>query len=146
MLVTSPVVELRAPCHAEYVSVVRLAVLGLCGRAPLSYDEVEDLRLAVGEGCASSVQRAAEAGMDDARLTLRATVDESLIVLEIEVAGPVPPAPEPLEQGGMDVEFTGQQLRFSLVQLLVEGVNMGGLPGGGRAFRLTKHAEAPSGM
>lgn len=146
MLVTSPVVELRAPCHAEYVSVVRLAVLGLCGRAPLSYDEVEDLRLAVGEGCASSVQRAAEAGMDDARLTLRATVDESLIVLEIEDDVPVPPASEPLEQAVMDVDFNDQQFRVSLMQLLVDEVNIEGLPGGGQCIRLTKHCVASDGQ
>ncbi len=50
------VVELRIPRKPEYVSVARLAVSGIAGRMEFSYDEVEDIKLAVGEACANAIQ------------------------------------------------------------------------------------------
>ena len=50
-------VELILPCRPEYVGVARLAVLGIASRMPFSYDEVEDVRLAVGEACTHALER-----------------------------------------------------------------------------------------
>jgi serine/threonine-protein kinase RsbW len=49
-------VELKIPCKPEYVGVARLAILGVASRMRFSYDEVEDVRLAVGEACTTSVE------------------------------------------------------------------------------------------
>ena len=53
-------VQLLIPCRPEYVGVARLAVLGIASRMPFSYDEVEDVRLAVGEACTHAVERAGD--------------------------------------------------------------------------------------
>lgn len=50
------VVELRIPRKPEYVGVARLAVSGIASRMDFSYDEVEDIKLAVGEACTSAIQ------------------------------------------------------------------------------------------
>lgn len=60
----SDVVELRIPCKPEFVSVARLAILGVASRMQLSYDEVEDVRLAVGEACTTAVEQAKMAEKD----------------------------------------------------------------------------------
>src|SRR5216110_3663046 len=51
------VVELTIPGKPEYVGVARLAILGVASRMRFSYDEVEDIRLAVGEACTSVLDR-----------------------------------------------------------------------------------------
>lgn len=80
--------------------------------------------------------------MDDARLTLKASVDECAIVLEIEDDVPVPPASGLQEQTIMETDFNDQQFRVSLMQLLVDDVAIEELPGGGQRIRLTKHCVA----
>ncbi len=142
--ITSPVLELTVPCQPEYVSVVRLAVLGLCGRISLSYDEVEDLRLAVGEACASSVQRAAQAGKDNARINVLGDVDNARIVLEIRDNVPVPPQVDSVEGTGIETDFDDQHFRVSLMQLLVDKVEITGVEGGGQLVRLMKQSEPTS--
>lgn len=136
--IVSPVVELSVPCLPEYVSVVRLAVLGLCGRVSLSYDEVEDLRLAVGEACATSVYRAVQAKVDDARIKLTGSIDDSEIVLEIRDNVPVPPDTTPATEPDLTADFDDQHFRISLMQLLVDAVDIQESEDGGQLVRLVK--------
>ncbi len=45
-------VELRLPADGVYVSVVRTTTAGLAARLDFLIDDIEDLRIAVGEACA----------------------------------------------------------------------------------------------
>lgn len=46
---------LTIPGNPKYVGAVRLAVSGLAARLELSYEDVEDLKLAVAEACARAI-------------------------------------------------------------------------------------------
>jgi serine/threonine-protein kinase RsbW len=48
-------VEMKIPASAEWVRVVRLATAGVAGRAGFSYDDVEDIKLAVAEACNNAI-------------------------------------------------------------------------------------------
>ena len=76
-------VELKIPCRPEYVGVARLALLGVASRMRFSYDEVEDVRLAVGEACTTSVEWAERNGKTDSRITLQTEVDADKLVVDI---------------------------------------------------------------
>lgn len=47
--------EMRLPASAEWVRVVRLATAGVASRVGFSYDEVEDIKLAVAEACNNAI-------------------------------------------------------------------------------------------
>jgi len=53
------VVELRVPCKAEWVALVRLSVAAVASRLHFSIDEIEDIKLAVAEACTNVIQNTA---------------------------------------------------------------------------------------
>ncbi len=65
-------VALQIPSDAEFVRVVRLAVMGVASRMPFSYDDIEDIKLAVSEACNNAILHA-RVPPDQARLALGAT-------------------------------------------------------------------------
>ncbi|MDQ0340457.1 serine/threonine-protein kinase RsbW [Caldalkalibacillus uzonensis] len=52
------VVELNIPAKPEYVGVVRLLISGLASRLGFSFDEIEDMKVAVAEACTNAVTHA----------------------------------------------------------------------------------------
>lgn len=135
----SAVVELRIPCRPEFVGVARLAILGVASRMPLSYDEVEDVRLAVGEACTTAVERAAKANKTDTQIVIRTEISDSTLTIDvIDEMGREPAAPagnaESLE------ELDEESLGALLMELLVDEVKVESTPEGGTRVRMTKHA------
>lgn len=53
-------VHLRLPAAGAFVAVLRSTVAGLAARADFTLDDIEDLRMAVGEACAIVLEQAAE--------------------------------------------------------------------------------------
>jgi serine/threonine-protein kinase RsbW len=77
-------VSVRIPARANYVHVVRSLVAAVAARENLSVDDIEDLRLALGEACAyllgiSAEEPAAELSLridrQPGRLDVRTSVD-----------------------------------------------------------------------
>ncbi len=132
-------VELILPCRPEYVGVARLAVLGIASRMPFSYDEVEDVRLAVGEACTHAVERAGDSAAT-IHITSRVTPGALLIEVMDNVPAGTPPAPM-TEDAQMlaDTGLDQQGLGALLMEILVDEVKIDMTPAGTRV-RLTKYA------
>src|SRR3954454_18979785 len=77
--------RLTLPAAAEFARLARLTVAGLATRVGFSYDEVEDLRIAVGEACSLLVTPERPGGSRE--LVFR--VDPGRLV--IDVSGPADP-------------------------------------------------------
>ena len=60
--VSTPDVELRLPAESAYVAVLRMTTAGLAARLDFTLDDIEDLRMAVGEACALVLDNASSGG------------------------------------------------------------------------------------
>lgn len=130
------VVRLEIPCHAEFVSVARLATAALANQANLSYEEVQDLRVAVSEACAAPVRRTACGNAPNSRITISATVSDGEIYLQIKDNATVSPL-EPCESD----EDEEHSLGLLLMQLLVDDLHIEQTSDGGTLVTMTKRAR-----
>ena len=82
-------VELRLPADSAYVSVLRTTTAGLAARLDFPIDDIEDLRIAVGEASAMVLPEAAP----DTDLTCRFYLSAGALTVEVgvEAADPVHP-------------------------------------------------------
>ena len=82
--VSGDVIRMTIPAVLAFVRVPRVAIAGLATRSGFSYDEVEDLRLAIGEVC----QVLLDGADRDGTLTIDFTVDRGRIGVEVSSDGP----------------------------------------------------------
>ncbi|MFN2746733.1 MULTISPECIES: anti-sigma B factor RsbW [Bacillus] len=54
-------IEMKSPAKPEYVGIVRLTLSGIASKMGYSYDDIEDLKIAVSEACTNAVQHAYQA-------------------------------------------------------------------------------------
>ena len=139
-------VELHIPSRAEYVGVARLAILGVASRMRFSYDEVEDIRLAVGEACTNAIDRAARGNGTASLITITSHVEVSKLTIEIEDQVDRPADVPDVEARAGEVEgMNPQELGALLMEILVDEVTIDALPGGGTRVRLVKYTATDQG-
>jgi serine/threonine-protein kinase RsbW len=85
-----PDAEVRLPADRAYVAVLRMATAGLAARLDFTLDDIEDLRMAVGEASAILLERARPGG----RLIARFRLTEGLIEVEVSVDAVQPTLPD----------------------------------------------------
>jgi len=73
-------VELRIPAQGVYVSVLRTTTAGLAARLDFTLDDIEDLRMAVGEAAAIVLESAA----DDADLRARFWLGDRTMTVTVD--------------------------------------------------------------
>ena len=128
-------VELKIPCKPEYVGVARLAILGVASRMKFSYDEVEDVRLAVGEACTTSVEWAERNAQTESSIILSSEVDADKLTVDIfDKAGP-----RKISNSDGDAEQEPENLGALLITLLVDEVTVAPQEGGTHV-RMVKYA------
>ena len=62
-------VNLMIPAKPDYVGIARLTVSGIANRMGFSYDDIEDLKLAVSEACTNAVDHAYCGGEGEIEVT-----------------------------------------------------------------------------
>ena len=83
-------VELRLPADGAYVSVVRTTTAGLAARLDFLIDDIEDLRIAVGEACAMVLP---EADLES-DLVCSYYLDSGRLTVDVAVTASSPEGPE----------------------------------------------------
>ena len=85
-----PDVELRMPADSAYVSVLRTTTAGLAARLDFTIDDIEDLRIAVGEASAMVLPEA-DPGSD---LVCRFHMSPGRLTVSVTVSVSEPPDPD----------------------------------------------------
>ena len=137
------IVTLSIPCAPEYVGTARLTILGVAGRMGFTYDQVEDIRLAVGEACTNAIDRALRGGNSASAqpITIRSHVDATRLIIEIEDRAGKPAAATDVEAPAVEIErMDPQELGALLMEILVDEVVVEPLTEGGTRVRLVKYA------
>jgi serine/threonine-protein kinase RsbW len=113
-------IRLTVPAEPAYARVARVAGAGLAARLGYSYDEVEEVRLAVGEAWALVLG----AEPADGTVELRFRVGQRSLTVELtaSVSGPLAPSPVPpaadpadvlrLITDAVDIDISRRRLRF----------------------------------
>jgi serine/threonine-protein kinase RsbW len=78
-------VALRVPADGAYVSVLRTMTAGLAARLDFTVDDIEDLRIAVGEACALVLPQARPGGA--LRAEFRQTTGALTVSVRVDTAG-----------------------------------------------------------
>ncbi|WP_373895154.1 anti-sigma B factor RsbW [Virgibacillus natechei] len=76
-------IEMKLPAKAEYVGVIRLSISGIANRMGFSYEDIEDLKIAVSEAITNAVTHAYDSA-EEGEVTLGFGVYEDR--LEVMVA------------------------------------------------------------
>ncbi|PYZ92122.1 anti-sigma B factor RsbW [Salipaludibacillus keqinensis] len=84
---TSDIIEMKVPAKPEYVGVVRLTVSGVANRLGYTYDDIEDIKIAVAEACTNVVNHAYEADQEDNDMHLNFGVYEDRLELIVADRG-----------------------------------------------------------
>ena len=82
-------ISLRVPADSAYVSVLRTMTAGLAARLDFTVDDIEDLRIAVGEACALVLPEAVAGG--DLEAEFRQTPGTLTISVRVETSGRAEP-------------------------------------------------------
>ena len=82
-------VSLRVPADGAYVSVLRTMTAGLAARLDFTVDDIEDLRIAVGEACALVLPEALPGG--DLEADFRQTAGTLTVPVRVPTVGRAEP-------------------------------------------------------
>jgi len=77
------IIELTVPALTTYLSVVRTATAGLAARLSFTFDEIEDLRIAVDEACVMLLSLPGPTPADTATLTCRFRVLDDVLAVSV---------------------------------------------------------------
>ncbi|UCZ53689.1 anti-sigma B factor RsbW [Bacillus shivajii] len=129
---TSDHIEMKVPAKPEYVGVVRLTVSGIANRLGYSYDDIEDIKIAVAEACTNVVNHAYEDPEDDPLMMINCGVfDDRLELIVADKGGAI--NIEDLKQGNGPVssdqpieELKEGGLGLFLIETLMDKVEITG--------------------
>ncbi|MDT3427594.1 serine/threonine-protein kinase RsbW [Paenibacillus forsythiae] len=134
-------VIIQLPASAEYVDIVRLNLYGIASKMGFSYEDIEDMKVAVSEACNNSVLYAYEQedGLVDVIFEVGADALSITVKDEGESFDKVKASGERMtlhDKELSDVQVGG--LGFYLMQALMDEVNVISESGKGTVVTLTK--------
>ena len=136
----SATVELKIPCEVEYIGVARLVILGVASRKPFSYDEVEDLRLAVGEACTSAIERAQAIRQTDPEITINCRMEEDRLTISVSDNVPIPASNGAANTAAVAVDSSeDQSIGALLMEILVDEIHQDVRAESGTSITMTKY-------
>lgn len=134
-------IKLVLPGRSEYLQVARLTTGGVAARTSLTVDDIEDLKVAVGEACTNVIDHAFDerTDADKRRITLLMSVTRDEITIEVEDEG-AGFDPSELERGRRENSEGNRGLGFFLIRELTDSLRIESAPGSGTRVIMVKRA------
>ena len=140
-LETSRTVRLRVPARPEYIALARLALSGVAELAPLSDEDVADLKLALTEAVSNSVRHAYADGAGFVSIAYELSGDALVVEVVDDGKGFDPDRPPPLE----GEELTEGGLGIAIIRTIADEFELQSRPGTrGSRLRFAKWLHQPA--
>lgn len=134
-------VILNLPATAEFVDVVRLNLYGIASKMGFSYEDIEDMKVAVSEACNNSVLYAY--GQNDGHIDVTFEIGEETLSITVEDEGESFESVRGIGEDSTlhdkdlnDVQIGG--LGFYLMQALMDNVSIENVAGQGTRVVMSK--------
>lgn len=135
-------VILQLPASAEYVDIVRLNLYGIASKMGFTYEDIEDMKVAVSEACNNSVLYAY--GQKDGVVDVIFEVEESSLSITVKDEGE---SFDGLDKSNERMTLHDKELNdvqvgglgFYLMQALMDDVSVVSEAGKGTVVTLKKH-------
>lgn len=133
----SRTVRLSIPAKAEYITLSRLALAGLCRVRPLSGEVLADLKLALTEACSNAVRHAYDE--DGGHVAISFELRDDRLVIEVSDDGSGFDSESAGRNGDAGEELTEGGLGIAIIRSIADEVEIGGGPDGrGSRLRFVK--------
>lgn len=124
------------PSKPEYVSIARMTSSVVANKIGFNIEEIEDIKVAVGEACNNAVLHGCE---ESSNFSVEFTIGEDKVIIEIRDEGngfnvdkcPVPDICNPKEGG----------LGIFIIKSLMDDVEVKSSPGNGTIIKMIKHVS-----
>ncbi len=136
-------VELRLPNRPEFVAVARLAVAAVATRMEFTVEDIEDIKVAVGEACTNAIEHGCP--LDDCveMITMRCELAQDGLTITVEDPGDgFDPSTATRQRGQGTMTLTERGLGMLLIESLMDEVDFSSSPGDGTQVRMVKRLRA----
>ncbi|MEF2246765.1 ATP-binding protein [Paenibacillus sp. IITD108] len=119
-------IRLQIPCRADYIDIVRVCLYSIASKLSFTYEEIEDMKVAVSEACNNAVLHGSPELADNS-IDIRFQPSDTSLTIKVINKGPAFPHDEalvkaaPLQEGSIrDLPVGG--LGIFLMQALMDEV------------------------
>ncbi len=121
-------IRLQIPAHADHIDVVRLCLYGIASKSGFSYEQIEDMKVAVSEACNNAVLHGSPLDEDNI-IDICFQHDDNNLIIKVKNKGPSFEYTEALEKAAplqaADVsELPVGGLGIYLMQALMDEVSV----------------------
>jgi serine/threonine-protein kinase RsbW len=136
-------VEMRLPNRAEFVAVARLAVSAIASRMNFDVNDIEDIKVAIGEAYTNAIEHGCPSTGGTEMITLRCDLEEHALVITVHDPGDgFDPATATRQRRHGTVTLTERGLGMLLIESLMDEVDFCSDPGVGTRVRMVKRLQA----
>jgi serine/threonine-protein kinase RsbW len=131
------------PNLPEFVAVARLTVAAIATRMRFSIEDIDDIKVAVGEACNNAIEHGCPATRSSDMITLRCDLQADALVITVQDPGEgFNPATATRQHRHSTLTLTERGLGMLLIESLMDEVDFTSTPETGTQVRMVKRLRA----
>ena len=136
-------VEMCLPNRAEFVAVARLAVSAIACRMNFDVNDIEDIKVAIGEAYTNAIEHGCPSSACTEMITLRCDLEADALIITVHDPGDgFDPNTATRQHRHSTLTLTERGLGMLLIESLMDEVTFCSDPGTGTQVRMVKRLQA----